>query len=671
MKKFLLTFAIIALTAAAQQSYGQTVCGSGFIYHWTGNGGSGDQGAGPAPILINGTSTDWEAAITGPFAYSAATSGGLETNPYTSPVAPANAQKDGLKAAVPGPDFDRDCPGATHRDLRYFAFTYDLKNVYFIFRRPANNTAQVSLYYFIDLNVDGFMAQGEPVIKVTFNNSGSDIEMGYYHPVNSNGTAAGSYDAVKGNIMTASVARAQNCPGTSQWTVGAADGWSMPGDFEKLGNNVNLPALAPGEVFSAATLNDTHPDATVTGYGVEFAVPWQYFGKYTASGLTAGTAINSNNVFTWHVSLGSGNSGVSGAEDNAGGCCSGLAFSGNANSVLFQPISVTETIWQQKFRMGLSYTENVGYTTNVIMTSVKISFTQFGPTPPDPTTDYTVTVFPADAGGNPVGAGTAFVYSTQAAGVYTFVGSPVIVSTVTAGGTAKFVVDVDFGPLKRTKSASITYTTSNEFAVASTNCSQSGSTVNNGVNVITLTLPVTFSSFTATRSTSSITNVLVRWSTATEVNNSGFAVERNINGTWEQVAFVPTQATNGNSTAGLDYQFIDNNNSKGITQYRIRQIDIDGKARNSEIRAVRGISQLGGVIVYPNPSTDGKVNIVFEDANVARDISVIDMSGRTVKQVRGVTNNNITIENLKPGMYTLRMLVPTTGDQTVQKIVVQ
>ncbi len=46
------------------------------------------------------------------------------------------------------------------------------------------------------------------------------------------------------------------------------------------------------------------------------------------------------------------------------------------------------------------------------------------------------------------------------------------------------------------------------------------------------------------------------------------------------------------------------------------------------------------------------------------------MSGRTLKQINNVTNNNITIDNLQPGMYTLRILVPETGEQTVQKIVV-
>jgi len=180
-------------------------------------------------------------------------------------------------------------------------------------------------------------------------------------------------------------------------------------------------------------------------------------------------------------------------------------------------------------------------------------------------------------------------------------------------------------------------------------------------------LPVDFKSFTATRNRS---NVLLKWETASEQNNSGFAVERNISGLWEQVAFIPSQAANGNSNDALSYQFTDLNNTKGITQYRIRQVDFDTKSKYSEIRSVRGDGQKGKIIIYPNPSTNGKVNVVFEETNVTRDISVVDMTGRTVKQIKGVTNNNITIDNLTPGMYTLRVFVPATGDQTVGKIMV-
>ena len=67
--------------------------------------------------------------------------------------------------------------------------------------------------------------------------------------------------------------------------------------------------------------------------------------------------------------------------------------------------------------------------------------------------------------------------------------------------------------------------------------------------------------------------------------------------------------TNGNSNSPLTYVLTDFNNSKGISQYRLRQVDIDGKQAYSMIRSVRGEGQKSNTIIYPNPSGDGKVNI--------------------------------------------------------------
>jgi hypothetical protein len=180
-------------------------------------------------------------------------------------------------------------------------------------------------------------------------------------------------------------------------------------------------------------------------------------------------------------------------------------------------------------------------------------------------------------------------------------------------------------------------------------------------------LPVSIASFSAKRTG---TNVNLIWKTTYELNNTGFYVERNVNGNWEQVGFVPSQGQNGVSNDILTYAFVDFNNIKGITQYRLRQQDFDAKVKFSEIRSVRGEDQPVKLTVYPNPSANGNVNIVFDDAMAIRNITVMDMGGRVVRTMNGITNNNITIENLQPGMYTVRVVVPETGAQGVEKIIV-
>ncbi len=179
-------------------------------------------------------------------------------------------------------------------------------------------------------------------------------------------------------------------------------------------------------------------------------------------------------------------------------------------------------------------------------------------------------------------------------------------------------------------------------------------------------LPVQFKSFTAVRNH---TNVLLNWTTASEHNNSGFAVERNVTGTWQEISFVPSVANGGNSDIPLNYQYNDINTVNGITQYRLRQVDFSMQSKYSNVVAVRGEAQPGKIIVYPNPS-GGTVNIVFETADLARDVSLTDMTGRTINQWRGLISNNIRIDNLKAGLYLLRVIAIETGEQQVEKIVV-
>lgn len=182
------------------------------------------------------------------------------------------------------------------------------------------------------------------------------------------------------------------------------------------------------------------------------------------------------------------------------------------------------------------------------------------------------------------------------------------------------------------------------------------------------TLPVSFRAFSASRSNAV---VALKWTTAMESNNHGFEIQRLIgNGTWETLSFIASQASGGNSSSDLTYSYTDQNSTKGISQYRIRQVDIDGRSKLSDIRVVRGYGQKGKTILYPNPSSDGKINILFDDVTGVRDISLMDLSGRVIKQMKGVTNNNIQIDNLTPGFYTVRIVNIETSEQAVEKFIV-
>jgi hypothetical protein len=182
-------------------------------------------------------------------------------------------------------------------------------------------------------------------------------------------------------------------------------------------------------------------------------------------------------------------------------------------------------------------------------------------------------------------------------------------------------------------------------------------------------LPAMIKSFSAKRNRSTVE---LKWITLTEINNRGFDLQRQLGiDNWQTIAFVPSQAATGNSNAELNYVYNDPNNNKGISNYRLRQVDLDNNFKYSETRSVRGEEQKNKIIVYPNPSSNGILNVVFEDANSVRDISLIDMNGRKVKQWNGIANNNIQIVNLTPGLYSLRVIIRETGEQYIEKIVVK
>ncbi len=88
---------------------------------------------------------------------------------------------------------------------------------------------------------------------------------------------------------------------------------------------------------------------------------------------------------------------------------------------------------------------------------------------------------------------------------------------------------------------------------------------------ITTPLPVELTSFTA-----NVVNgkILVSWTTATEINNAGFSLERsNDNLKFIELAFIEG---NGTTTSRSEYSFKDNSVLSGKYYYRLKQVDFDG-----------------------------------------------------------------------------------------------
>jgi len=130
-------------------------------------------------------------------------------------------------------------------------------------------------------------------------------------------------------------------------------------------------------------------------------------------------------------------------------------------------------------------------------------------------------------------------------------------------------------------------------------------------------LPIELISITASINENQIK---LEWKTATEINNYGFEIQRSFIGTthelslqWETVGFVEG---NGNSNSPKEYTFIDDKTSEvlgnlggvdGKLQYRLKQIDFDGKFEYSETITVESVhvttlpNEFSLHQNYPNP----------------------------------------------------------------------
>lgn len=146
-----------------------------------------------------------------------------------------------------------------------------------------------------------------------------------------------------------------------------------------------------------------------------------------------------------------------------------------------------------------------------------------------------------------------------------------------------------------------------------------------------ITLPVELSAFSA-----SVNNhdVILSWTTASELNNSGFDIERKAaNSSWIKIGNVPG---NGTTTIPSYYSFTDKSLSTGRYNYRLKQIDFNGHFEyfNLSNDIVIGIpSKYNLSQNYPNPfnpSTKINFDLPF-DGNVS--LKIFDISGREVATI--------------------------------------
>lgn len=146
---------------------------------------------------------------------------------------------------------------------------------------------------------------------------------------------------------------------------------------------------------------------------------------------------------------------------------------------------------------------------------------------------------------------------------------------------------------------------------------------------------------------------LIEWSTATEINNSFFVVQKSIDGiNWKEIAKVKGK---GNSTTVTNYLFTDTEQNNHQVYYRLKQIDIDGKFEYSKIIPINTCSSnINTFSVFPNPATQN-VTIKMGGAILVQYIQIYNAVGQFLKEVEVLQMKNINIIDLPNGLYFLRL----------------
>ncbi len=167
-------------------------------------------------------------------------------------------------------------------------------------------------------------------------------------------------------------------------------------------------------------------------------------------------------------------------------------------------------------------------------------------------------------------------------------------------------------------------------------------------------LPIELLSFTGKNQG---TTNLLEWTSATEINNDYYTLERSIDGLNFETLDIVDGA--GNSTTALNYSLVDVHPHK-LTYYRLKQTDFDGAFTYSQTIAI-AVSGIDIITIYPNPMVDNFQFLISSSDDTNVKLFVTDVLGRTVLEknifvVQGLNTNTLDVSTLSNGTYMLQVI---------------
>lgn len=176
-------------------------------------------------------------------------------------------------------------------------------------------------------------------------------------------------------------------------------------------------------------------------------------------------------------------------------------------------------------------------------------------------------------------------------------------------------------------------------------------------------LPIELINFTANYNGK---DVDLKWTTESEINNDYFSIERSADAT--QFTDISTQKGAGNSTEELHYYSQDLQPLQGVSYYRLKQTDYNGKFSYSNVVAVN-IENLSTFNIISISKNNNELNIVLsgnDDQKIK--LELYDMSGKKILSLTTTLLQNRTItlplNQISGGIYLLKL---SEGEQLISR----
>lgn len=168
-------------------------------------------------------------------------------------------------------------------------------------------------------------------------------------------------------------------------------------------------------------------------------------------------------------------------------------------------------------------------------------------------------------------------------------------------------------------------------------------------------LPVTFTSFTGQLIDNSSH---LRWSTATEIKNKGFEVQRSYDGVrFESIGFVRAVPGGGNN-----YTFRDKDIAQNENYFRLKQLDIDGNEHFTSVVLIRNKSAASSSLTVLQNPFNSYLDLQLPGVRSSEVfVRLIDMNGKLIYQQRLAAAQqklrlNFESVTLSSGAYLLQVI---------------